>query len=395
MKKRLFSKALAFVLALSLLCCSAPMVGAATRLAFNDIPQTAWYAGQVYALVNAGILNGTDKNLFSPGDVVTRSQFLQMLAASVLSKDELAEFGGEVGFEDVPETKWYAPAVSWGVANGITQGVSETRFAPEQAVTREEAAVFLVRFAGKYLWQEEQPAETEPVTFADEEKISDWAVQGVSTCQQVGVLLGYPDGTFRPQARTLRSDAAVMLCRLLKVEPLPKNEIPAPPDPYYQIRQKLAALQKRFPSGKYWNHRSAGITDGRESWETVTNTPCNHAANGIYYCNTYYGVSSVPVIGDTCSWQCLGFASMLSDQLFGKNAPVRTFRDFDQLQIGDQIRLLSAEHSMVVIEKSRDSIAVAEVNADYSSCRISWGRRLSRRELENSGGALYITRYPK
>ncbi len=394
MKRRLLPKVLAPILSLSLLCAGAPTASAAARLAFNDIPQTAWYAGQVYALVNKGILKGMGENLFSPEGEVTRAQFLQMLAASVLSKDELAAVERKVTFEDVAETAWYAPAVSWGAANGITYGISDTEFVPERAVTREEAAAFLVRFSEKFLPQDDPAAEREVTAFSDEEKISHWALEDVYTCQQTGVLVGYPDGSFRPQARALRCETASMLCRLLKLEPLPESEIPLPPDPDYQIRQKLAELQKRFPHGKYWNHRSAGITGGKESWETVTNTPCNHAAFGTYYCNTYLGASSVPVIGSASSRQCLGFASMLSDQLFGKDAPVRTFRDFDQLRIGDHVRLRSPIHSMVVIEKSADSISVAEVNADFSSCKITWGRKISRQALEG-GNFLCITRYPE
>lgn len=154
---------------------------------------------------------------------------------------------------------------------------------------------------------------------------------------------------------------------------------------------KLEALREKFPDGKYWNHMSLEESPGPDS---VTDLPCDHAAYGETYCNSYSGATAelFPQYEDPC--QCLGFASMLSDLVFGESAPVSIHRSWEQLRVGDQIRLTSEEHSMVVIEKSGDRVRVAECNADYQTCRISWGRELSRQQLEDYGEELeYITRY--
>lgn len=156
---------------------------------------------------------------------------------------------------------------------------------------------------------------------------------------------------------------------------------------------KLEALREKFPDGKYWNHMSLEKSPGPDS---VTDLPCDHAAYGEAYCNSYNGATSelFPQYEDPC--QCLGFASMLSDLVFGESAPVSIHRSWEQLRVGDQIRLTSEEHSMVVIEKSGDWVRVAECNADYQTCRIGWGRELSRQQLEDYGEELeYITRYEK
>lgn len=86
---------------------------------------------------------------------------------------------------------------------------------------------------------------------------------------------------------------------------------------------------------------------------------------------------------------------MLSDRLFGADAPVSMHRSYERLRPGDQIRLTAENHSMLVIGKNEAGVAVAEVNADYNTCQISWGRELSRETLEDYGEEVeYFTRYP-
>ena len=153
----------------------------------------------------------------------------------------------------------------------------------------------------------------------------------------------------------------------------------------------------------------------------VTDMPCNHSVNGYENCNVYIGLIDdfFPQYGD--EMQCLGYASLISDLLFGYvgfrrlrlvrnakagdpksfsksryDAPITEFYDFDELRIGDHIRMGWYEHSMIVtnIDRDTDIITVTEVNADYENCQISWGRQITRSELLGMEGDLtYYTRY--
>ena len=148
------------------------------------------------------------------------------------------------------------------------------------------------------------------------------------------------------------------------------------------------------PFGSYWNHCGYELSPGEENWSIVTEIPCDHEALGKEYCNSYRGATDefFPFYDGS---QCLGFSSMLSDQLFGADAPVSMHRSYERLRPGDQIRLTVENHSMLVIGKSEAGVAVAEVNADYNTCQISWGRELSRETLEDYGEEVeYFTRYP-
>lgn len=162
-----------------------------------------------------------------------------------------------------------------------------------------------------------------------------------------------------------------------------------------QITIRLDELKAQFPEGKYWNHMGQELPFEEETPFSVTDIPCDHDVYGELYCNKYNGktLELFPQYGYLC--QCLGFASLLSDQLFGREAPVYVFYDYDQLQLGDEIRLDEYEHSMIVVEKADDYVVVAEANQNYLDCRISWSRRLERYELEElSWDSEYISRYP-
>lgn len=171
----------------------------------------------------------------------------------------------------------------------------------------------------------------------------------------------------------------------------PASAVPSLPK---TVEERLKELKEQFPPGSYWNHREIDIEDGAPTWNIVTDIPCDHSAYGDTYCNRYSGATKefFPQYGELM--QCLGFSSMLSDQIFGEDAPIRIFRGYDDLRVGDQIRLTGSCHSMVVIEKQEDFVRVAECNADYVTCEISWGRKILRSDLAAYGEEIeYITRY--
>lgn len=157
------------------------------------------------------------------------------------------------------------------------------------------------------------------------------------------------------------------------------------------FNKKIVFLQKIFPTGKYWNHMGLDQSNPEETNNifSVTDIPCNHNMNGELYCNAHYGKSDeVYPYEATCS-QCRGFASLLSDLVFGKDAPVRYFEDYDELRIGDQARIDEDYHSVFIIDKTDEYVIVAECNNDLNSCQISWGRKILREDM----AGWYISRW--
>lgn len=161
-----------------------------------------------------------------------------------------------------------------------------------------------------------------------------------------------------------------------------------------EILVRFEELREIFPEGKYWNHRGVTVEDGAETCYIITDTPCWHGKYGDVYCNRYDGATKelFPEYGYLT--QCLAYASLVSDYIFGEDAPLTVFYDYDQLQIGDHIRLTSVMHSMTVTEKTDEYVTVMEVDADGVQCLITWDRQITRATLESYGSnIMYITRY--
>lgn len=144
--------------------------------------------------------------------------------------------------------------------------------------------------------------------------------------------------------------------------------------------EKLERLELLFPAGSYWNCAETTGDSLKDYLTAVSYTPCDHS-DDIYYCREYNGAFLDYFDYDT-NIQCLGFAELLSDLLFGEDAPVTVFYDFDSLQVGDHIRLNDYEHSMIVTSISGTTIGVAECNEDYETCEIGWNRQVDISDIE-------------
>lgn len=150
-----------------------------------------------------------------------------------------------------------------------------------------------------------------------------------------------------------------------------------------EVLKVLNELRFVFPSGKYFNH--GGVTD----------SPCIGHSAGIYsHCNSYIGKASYTYrsVAVDKAWQCLAYACLFSDNIFGKDCNVTIFDDYSLLHVGDLIRYGSKSHSAVVLSVSDDGITVTECNRDNIDCMIEWDRFISFDELKRED-VFYLTRY--
>lgn len=111
-------------------------------ISFTDVPEDAYYANAVKWAVKNGITTGTSENEFSPDETATRAQVVTFLYRAAGSPG--VDSAG-TSFSDVPENEFYASAVKWAVANGITNGTSETEFSPNETCQRAQIVTFLYR----------------------------------------------------------------------------------------------------------------------------------------------------------------------------------------------------------------------------------------------------------
>ena len=169
-----------------------------------------WAEGMIRNAMQKGIMTGVGNGDFAPNAAMTRGMLITALGRMEGVKAGMYEGGS---FADVKQEDYFASFVAWAVAENIASGMSETVFAPNAEVTREQLAVFLYQYA-----QKKGIALTgESKTFTDAEGISDWAKDAVAALTGAGLLNGRPDGSFNAKGKATRAEVATVLVKLAEM----------------------------------------------------------------------------------------------------------------------------------------------------------------------------------
>ena len=145
MNKGTGKRLLAIVMALSIVMSMLPVsaLGAGREEGFRDVGDGDWFRDAVDYVVSHGIFNGTSDSAFEPNGGMTRAMMVTVLGR--VAQIDPDDYSGGSGFTDVEPGSWYEPYVAWAVESGITLGVGEGLFAPNDPVTRAQMALFLMR----------------------------------------------------------------------------------------------------------------------------------------------------------------------------------------------------------------------------------------------------------
>ncbi|WNS46316.1 choice-of-anchor I family protein [Paenibacillus sp. MMS20-IR301] len=166
-----------------------------------------WAKDSINFAAARGWFTGLGDRKFAPDQTLTRG-----MIATVLGKMSGADTSAASSFTDVQAQKYYAPYIAWAAANGIVQGTGNNRFAPDQAVSREELAVLMNNYLSYLKLQPGQQAATS--SFADSEEISSWAAAAVANIQQSGLISGKPGNLFDPKGTATRAEVTAVLKKL-------------------------------------------------------------------------------------------------------------------------------------------------------------------------------------
>lgn len=178
---------------------------------FADLTVGSWYYEAVRSALKNGLMNGTSAHTFSPDAPMTRAMLVTILWR--LAGQPSAKTSP---FTDVVSGSWYAQAVHWAYDRGIVTGVSETAFAPNEPVTREQLVTILYRYAS--LKQNLPAAEDGTARFADGKQVSAFAREAVNWALQTGLLTGVRETTLFPKGLATRAQIAVLIERFLKIQ---------------------------------------------------------------------------------------------------------------------------------------------------------------------------------
>ncbi len=170
---------------------------------FRDVSLSAWYADAVRWAVEKDVTKGTDAEHFSPNGQCTRAQFVTFLWRAMGKPASR----GVTPFTDVPGGQYYTEAVAWAVAQGITNGTSDTTFSPNNTLTRAQVVTFLWRLAGS-------PKAAKAAAFSDV-KSGAYYAEAVAWAVAQGITKGVSDTRFAPADVCTRAQTVTFLYRQL------------------------------------------------------------------------------------------------------------------------------------------------------------------------------------
>ncbi len=176
---------------------------------FKDVSDKAWYYDAVKYSSDKGFMTGIEEQTFAPESKLTRAMFV-----TVLYRIANKPSAGDVKFSDVLKDSWYADAAAWASENGIVNGVTETEFAPDENITREQMAAMLYRYA---MLKGQTSEEAKDVQYSDKEMISEYALNAVSWADEADIMNGDEDGSFRPKEYASRAEAAAVFMRMASI----------------------------------------------------------------------------------------------------------------------------------------------------------------------------------
>ena len=167
---------------------------------FADVPANAYFADAVEWAVDKGITNGLSDTMFGPYESCTRAQIVTFLWRAAGSPEPKTASS----FTDVPVSTYYAKAVAWAVENGITNGMTETTFAPDATCTRGQSVTFLHRALKGTASGSANFTDVKPDAFYAD--AVSWAVKN-------DVTNGTSNTTFSPNADCTRAEIVTFLYR--------------------------------------------------------------------------------------------------------------------------------------------------------------------------------------
>lgn len=186
------------------------LLGETSELPFADI-ENHWAGNSIRFVYENGLMRGVSDTDFAPDTTFSRA----MLVAVLHRMAGEPSANGAYPFADVRDTAWYANPVAWAYQNKLAGGMTETQYAPNAPITREQLAVMLMRFA-QYMDYDTADS-IRLVHYKDAGSVSGYAEGAVKWAVANGILKGRNLNELAPQGTATRAEVAVMLERFVNL----------------------------------------------------------------------------------------------------------------------------------------------------------------------------------
>lgn len=183
---------------------------AAWQNPFIDVSASDWYYKSVEYAYKNNLFSGLTATQFGPNVSVTRG----MLVTVLWRAEGKPSVSSGSQFTDVYIGAYYEKAVIWAEQNGIVSGYSDTVFAPDAPILREQIASIFYRYA-RYKGLAVKDTDNTALTFTDAKDISSYAVESIQYCVSKNIMYGRTTDIFKPLDHATRAEMAAILQRFL------------------------------------------------------------------------------------------------------------------------------------------------------------------------------------
>ena len=177
---------------------------------FTDVKKDDWFYENVKYVVENKLMNGLTEEEFAPNNMLTRAMLVTVLYRNA---GEPAT-NRSIPFADIDMGMYYANAVIWAQQNGIVTGITESEFAPDSLVTREQIATIMFRYA-QYKGMNAITME-ENLHFDDADGIYEYAITSMNWAVGTGLMNGKTETTINPKDNATRAEIATILQRFIE-----------------------------------------------------------------------------------------------------------------------------------------------------------------------------------
>jgi len=184
-----------------------------TGYSFYDIDGMEWAQSAVYSAVESGVINPDSETIFGAKRNIKRDEFVSVVIKTLnLSGKKGSAENQEAlkNFTDVPESNPYYAEIMKALELGIIQGVSDTQFAPDADITRQDMSVVVCNA----LKVASVKVEEGRLDFADKDSIAEYAQTSVRILSKMGIIVGKNNNMFDPLANTTRAEVCVIVDRI-------------------------------------------------------------------------------------------------------------------------------------------------------------------------------------
>ncbi len=179
---------------------------------FKDVLENDWFFEYVRYVYLNKLFSGVSENEFAPNDFLTRAMLVTVLWRAA----GMPEVEGKLNFVDADAQSYYYKALLWAVKNGIINGVSDSEFAPDNYITRDQIAAIMFRYAKANGYDTSVGENTNILSYIDFDEIPEYAIEAMQYAVGSGLINGKTESTLNPMDNATRAETAAIVQRFFE-----------------------------------------------------------------------------------------------------------------------------------------------------------------------------------